>query len=206
MRLGGTRAIHVNVRVIATTAAKVEQRVEDGTFRRDLYYQFGAFHIHFPPLRERAEDIPLLARRLLDRLAGRFGHSLEIDDAVLATLQEYAWPGNGRELASVLERAAAYCQDRVIRVHDLPPAVRSGWILPPNHAIPQPVQSLTEAEREAIMRAGWAHQGQMARMAKSLGISRTTLWRKMRQFNLEAGYFKRLARRGAGVSPNGHNP
>ncbi len=204
MRLGGTRAIPVDVRLIATTTVDLEQRVADGTFRRDLLFRFGVFMIQLPPLRERPQDMPLLIERMLEPLSQRFQQPLALDKAALQKLQRYPWPGNGRELASVLERAAAHCDGPLIQVDDLPIALRDEWLIQPDHALAQPVQTLAEAERTAILRAGWAHQGHISHMAESLGVSRTTLWRKLNQFNLDAEYFKQSLPDMMLPLPNGH--
>ncbi len=190
MRLGGTRPIPIDVRIIAATSADLEQRVAEGSFRSDLYYRFGVFSIAVPPLRGRAEDIPLLVERFLARISKQMDRSARIDDAALEVLMHYPWPGNMRELESVLVRAVALGDDYVIHVDDLPASVRNGRVLTPDSPRPQPVLSLAEAEREAIIRVGWACQGQVTSMAQQLGISRTTLWRKMKRLKLDPQHFK----------------
>jgi transcriptional regulator of acetoin/glycerol metabolism len=191
MRLGGTRPIPVDVRVIAATSVDLEARVAEGSFRSDLYYRFGVFIIDLPPLRERVEDIPLLVERFLARITQQMDCPAFITDEALETLSRYPWPGNIRELENVLERAVAASKDGLIRVPDLPALVRDGRALVPGTLHPQPVHSLAEAEREAIIRAGWACQGQVSVMANHLGISRTTLWRKMKSWNIDPQDFKR---------------
>jgi transcriptional activator for dhaKLM operon len=191
MRLGGTRPIPVDVRIIAATSTDLEQRVAEGSFRADLYYCLGVFIIDLPPLRERVEDIPLLVERFLARITERMDRPAFIDEEALAVLKRYPWPGNVRELENVLERALTLSEDGVIRVKDLPTSVRDGRALTPNSPFPQPVLSVAEAEREAIIRAGWACRGRVTSMAQQLGISRTTLWRKMKRLNIDPREFKR---------------
>ena len=190
MRLGGTRAIPIDVRIIAATSADLEERVAEGSFRSDLFYRFGVFIIDLPPLRERIEDVPILVERFLARITQKMDIAAFITDKALEVLSQYPWPGNVRELEQVLERAVAASTDGMIRTQDLPQAVRQGRSWPPGVLRPQPVLSITEAEREAIIRAGWACQGQVTTMAQQLGISRTTLWRKMKRYDITPQDFK----------------
>lgn len=189
MRLGSSRPLPVDVRIIAATSANLEDAVADGAFISHLYYRFGVFNIHIPPLRERQEDIPQLAQRFLARVK-RSDAAYELDESCLEVLRRYPWPGNVRELEMVLERALHMSQSDVIRVVDLPEVVRSGRVVTAKSPKPAPVLSAAEAEREAIIRAGWACQGKVTAMSEQLGIGRTTLWRKMKQMNISAEYFK----------------
>jgi transcriptional activator for dhaKLM operon len=189
MRLGSVRPIPVNVRIIAATTADLEKLVAEGHFISHLYYRFGVFNIELPPLRERPEDIPLLSERFLARISQRDGQATWIDDEATAVISRYPWPGNVRELESILERAHNHSHDNTIHLADLPEAIRRGRVMSGSpHA--EPVLTAVEAEREAIIRAGYAYQGQLTDMAKSLGIGRTTLWRKMKRYNLDPEQFK----------------
>lgn len=190
MRLGGTRAIPVDVRIIVATAADLEARVAEGSFRSDLYYRFGVFAIELPPLRERVEDIPVLVDRLLARIGTHTGRRPILTDEALKTLIQYPWPGNVRELENVLERIIVHTDETAIRAEHLPRKVRTGRILSRDHVRPQPVLSMVEAERQAIVRAGYACSGKVTEMAETLEISRTTLWRKMKTFNIDPQRFK----------------
>ncbi|MFQ5340164.1 MAG: dihydroxyacetone kinase operon transcriptional regulator DhaR [Anaerolineae bacterium] len=190
MRLGGTRPIPIDLRIIAATSADLEQRVAEGSFRSDLYYRFGVFKIMVPPLRDRVDDIPLLVERFLTRITKQMNCPARIDDEALALLKRYPWPGNVRELETVLVRAVALGEHEDVHVEDLPAVVRNGRILTPGSLRPEPVLTLVEAEREAIIRVGWACRGQVTSMAQELGISRTTLWRKMKRLNLDPQHFK----------------
>ncbi len=190
MRLGSTRPIPVDVRIIASSTANLEQLVAEGTFISHLYYRFGVFNIAVPPLRERPEDIPVLAARFLSRFAQKNGQETYIDDEALQILRRYPWPGNVRELESVLERALHQSDDSQITAAVLPAAVRQGRVVTAASPQAQPVLSVKEAEREAILQAGWACQGRVTEMAKHLGIGRTTLWRKMKRFNISSDDFK----------------
>lgn len=189
MRLGSTRAIPVDVRIIAASSSDLETEVEDGNLRSDLYYRFGVFTIEMPPLRERVEDIPLLVKRFLRR-SRHAGRHIEISDEALEILMQYPWPGNIRELENVLERALVHTDDGCLTPNNLPNAIRNRHALTPNSPNPQPVLSFAEAERQAIIRAGYAYNGKVTEMAQKLGIGRTTLWRKMKQFELDPDTFK----------------
>lgn len=188
-RLHAQRTTHVNVRIIATTALNIDQLVEMHGFLPQLYYLFNVFHLHIPPLRERREDIVRLTERFLER-AGEDERRYQIEDSVLDILQRYPWPGNVRELESVIERAVMNAADDTIRIIDIPENVRTGHSLKPDSGIPQQVFSLVEAEREAIIRAGWAYCGVLSEMAEALGINRSTLWRKLKQHRMYADDFK----------------
>jgi transcriptional activator for dhaKLM operon len=191
MRLHSTRLIPVDVRIIASTTANLEQLVTETSFLRQLYYAFGVFNFNLPPLRERMEDIPLLAERFLSRISPNHDKALQLDGEALAVLLRYPWPGNVRELENALERAANHTLDGTIHIVDLPEVVRSGRVLETNSPAPQPIVTTAEAEREAIIRAGWACQGRVTEMAQQLGIGRTTLWRKLRRWHITPDQFKR---------------
>ncbi|GAB4573809.1 MAG: dihydroxyacetone kinase operon transcriptional regulator DhaR [Anaerolineae bacterium] len=192
MRLGSTYPIPVNVRIIATTSADLERAVAEGNFSTDLYYRFGVFNIHIPPLRERVEDIPFLVRRYLDRIAqeNNSPNQIAIEQAALDALCQYPWPGNVRELESALERAFNNKRGNIIRLSDLSDTIRRGRLVTPRSPLAAPVLTVTEAEREAILRAGWASHGKITEMARLLGMSRTTLWRKMKQYDLTPEDFR----------------
>jgi len=190
MRLGSSRSIPVDVRIIGATSDDLEKLVAAGHFVSHLYYRFGVFNITIPPMRERTEDIPLLAERFLARISLRDGRAAWIDDEATAVLRRYPWPGNVRELESILERALHHSSDNIIHVADLPETIRSGRLVIANSPQAEPVLTTIEAEREAIIRAGWACQGRLTEMSQQLGIGRTTLWRKMKRFNLSPGQFK----------------
>lgn len=190
LRLGGTRPIPVNVRIIASTSAHIERLVQEGSFRADLYYRFGVFVIEVPPLRFRAEDVPILVRQFLERMSRQIGCEITVTPEAMSLLTQYPWPGNVRELESLLERLVTVDGRRRIRPQDLPHAVRQCHALGETASTPEPVLSLAEMEREAIMRAGWAYRGHVTRMAEHLGISRTTLWRKMKEMGISPKMFK----------------
>jgi transcriptional activator for dhaKLM operon len=191
MRLGSVRPIPVDVRIIAATTENLEQLVAEGHFISHLYYRFGVFNITIPPLRERIEDLPLLAERFLARITVSYNKASWIDDGALVVLRRYPWPGNVRELENVLERAIRHSSDDTIHLTDLPDVVRHGRVMAAASPQPLPALSVADAEREAIIRAGWACQGRVTEMAQQLGIGRTTLWRKMKRLNIIPVHFKR---------------
>lgn len=190
LHLGGNQPIPVNVRIIVATSEDLEQLVGEDSFLSHLYYRFGVFNIPISPLRHRSDDIPLLAERFLARITQRDSRAVWIDDAALEALRRYPWPGNVRELESALERAVYQSRDGVIRLINLPEAIRQRRVITDHSQRTQPVLSVTEAEREAIIRAGWACHGRVSEMARHLQIGRTTLWRKMKRHNISPAQFK----------------
>jgi len=189
IRLGGKSVIPVDVRLIASSHVPLEDRVADGSLRSDLLFRLSSFVILISPLRDRPEDIPDLLTRMLDRLSAQIGHGVRLSTPAQAALEAYPWPGNVRELESVLERAALLCDGEPIRLEHLPTTVRERRAIVPGKALTEPVRSLSEAERAAILNAARATGGNLTRTAQLLGIGRTTLWRKMREFGLSVDDF-----------------
>ncbi len=190
MRLNSTRPIPVNVRIIATIQPNPHELVSEGMLIPELYYRLSIYHFILPPLRQRLEDVSVLAHAFVQRGLRRQGRQATLADDALAALCRYPWPGNVRELEGILERALMHSQGDVIRLLDLPERVRKGRVMRPSSPDPQPLMTVDEAEREAIIRAGWACQGRVAEMAEALGVGRTTLWRKLKRFNLSPADFK----------------
>jgi transcriptional regulator of acetoin/glycerol metabolism len=183
MRLGAKHAIPVNVRIVASTEVNLDDLVIDGGFRTDLYYRLRSFHIHTTPLRERREDIPILVRQKLMLLSSQIGQSLSFSEEAVEALSLYQWPGNIRELESMLDRAVAISEDTTIGVEHLPTSLLADHTGQPG-VEQEPVVSMAEAERRAIVNAGRATGGNLTQAAAVLGIGRTTLWRKMNTMNL----------------------
>ena len=183
-RVGGEETLHVDVRVIAATNRDLKEEIERGRFREDLYYRLNVVHIHVPPLRERQADIALLAAGFLKEFAAENGKDLVgIKPAALTALRRYSWPGNVRELQNSMESAVVMARGSAIELHDLPPAVRSAEDEP---AIRLLLGSTLDQGERAIIRATLSHQqGNKSRTAEVLGISRKTLHRKMREYELE---------------------
>ncbi|MCG3137546.1 MAG: Transcriptional regulatory protein ZraR [Phycisphaerae bacterium] len=179
-RLGDTRERVVDVRLVAATLCDLPQMVSQKKFREDLFYRLNVLPWQLLPLSERREDIPLLIQHFLDRHAKRTGQPRRLTPEALVALQAYDWPGNVREMANVIERAATFCDDYDIKVTHL------GLGLPAGVATPEGMSSrLTDIERDHILRVLEAHQGNKLAAAKALGISRMKLYRKLEDYNVE---------------------
>jgi DNA-binding NtrC family response regulator len=175
-RVGGNEPIPVNLRLIAATNRDLRKRVEDGTFREDLYYRLNGVTIAVPPLRERGADIPLLAHEFMQRYAAAAGKSLEgFAPEALALLSGYRWPGNVRELEHAVERAVALARSAVILPEDLPPEIRAETARAPE--LPAPRMTLEEVKRWYVSAVLEETGGNKVRAADLLGIDRRTLYR-----------------------------
>ena len=187
-RLGSNRPLAVDIRVLAATNLDPLQAVQDGKLREDLYYRLNVFRIDLPPLRERRDDIELLARHFLQ------SRHLQLDAAALQALQEYAWPGNVRELANILERAAIMCSGDTITLRQLPADLlqKSADITPApagdsETELPKLPDAVTALEKSLIQAALMQTQGNKSKAAKLLGISERSLWYKLGTYsNVEA--------------------
>ena len=179
-RVGGTQTVRVNTRVIAATNRNLADHVRRGAFRADLFFRLNIFPIEVPPLRERREDIPLLAQHFIREFSGRLGRRVEqIDPRALERLVGYAWPGNVRELANILERAVILCQGPVLLPAHL------AWTTATPAA--EDVCTLEEAERRHILKALEQSGGVLAGpqgAAQLLGLNRSTLWSRMRKLGI----------------------
>jgi transcriptional regulator with PAS, ATPase and Fis domain len=178
--LGATDAVHADVRVVAATNRDLKQMVEAGTFRLDLFYRLNVVRLVLPALRDRAEDIPLLAEHFVDRLNRLQGRRVSgISDAVLSVLGRQPFPGNVRELENVIERAFVLCGSGPIEVTHLPDEMQADVAAPADSGSP-----LQRAEAEALHAALLKHRGNRGEVAQELGIHRATLYRKMREHGL----------------------
>jgi two-component system, NtrC family, response regulator HydG len=174
-RVGGTEALQANFRLVCATHRNLEEMLAEGTFRQDLYYRISIFPIHLPPLRERREDLGLLADTLLQRIFPEKTPRLSTE--ALACLQNYSFPGNIRELRNLLERAALLCDSGVIYPRHLPSACTCQ---PVDKPLPDTVVSLQEMENHYLRWAAQHHKGDRAALAQSLGMSERTLYRRLR--------------------------
>ncbi len=181
-RVGESTSRVSRARVVAATNVDLRTAVANGRFRDDLYYRLRVVPIEIPPLRARREDVEPLARALLARVAARQGRSLRLSPDAMRALLDYDWPGNARELENALEYAVAVCRGQTILPEDLPElsAVRRPSATPPAAASMQP-----RSESDPLRAALEAHRWRRAEAARALGISRSTLWRKMREAGLE---------------------
>ena len=182
-RVGENTPRSVNVRFIAATNKDLAKEVEKGTFRQDLFFRIRVVAVRLPPLRDRQDDIPLLANHFLAELASRAGKPVrELSPGALDILRQYPWPGNIRELRNVLEHAIIMAEGEVVRENDLPAFLRT--VAPTNGTVDLGEISLGELERRHIQ-ALVEKKSDLGTVAKILGIGRTTLWRKMKEYGLQ---------------------
>ena len=186
-RVGGEQAVKVDVRVIAATHRDLEQMVRDGRFREDLYYRLRGATLAVPALRERTSDLPAMIKAFLAEASlGRRARTLTVTPEAMRVLAAYPWPGNVRELRSEVHRWSVFCDDEVAPA-DLAPEIRgvrpARKAAAPSRAVTLAV-AVAEAEQHAIRAALKAHDGNLLRTAKALGIERNTLKRKLRAFGL----------------------
>jgi DNA-binding NtrC family response regulator len=180
-RLGDVRERFVDVRLIAATNRDFRKLVRQKTFRDDLYFRISAISLSVPSLHERVEDIPLLARQLLDHVSADLGvHSVEISDEAMRYLQSYPWPGNIRELRNILERAVLLGDQKLLTAKDLHFDVR----LDSDSFDDGTIATLEEVERTQIERALRILGGQVPEAAKRLGIPRSSLYNKIKQYRI----------------------
>jgi DNA-binding NtrC family response regulator len=186
-RVGGTKTIELDVRVISASNRDLDQMVAENSFRQDLFYRLVVFPIELPPLRERREDIALLVEHFIAKYARDAGKRISgVDQGALAALQSHDWPGNVRELENVIHRSLLIADGPDLVVDDLPPGFGSGPPTPSAQpSAPTSVaMSLEELEQKAIMRALERHGGNLSDVARQLGIGRSTLYRKLEQYGL----------------------
>ena len=182
-RIGGSTTLPVNVRVIAATNQNLEHAIQQGTFREDLFYRLSAFPISIPPLRERREDIPLLANHFIEKCATRMGKSISgLSNAALRVLLQYDWPGNVRELENAIERAALLETTGVLQAGNFPSELSP--LLAAQSDQPTGILPLEKVEHQAIAHALEASDHNVTRAAQALGINRATLYRKLKRYDL----------------------
>jgi len=184
--VGSNSNVTVDVRVIAATNRDLEAAYRDGTFRKDLYFRLNVVTVHLPALRDRRSDIPMLVHHFLDRYAQ--GANLQVTSAAMKSLLHYDWPGNVRELENCVARAVTLGDHHIIDVQDLPPAIRteqpSATPMSPQDSASISTTALAEMERMTILRVFEQANGDKALAGKMLGISRATLYRKLKRYNI----------------------
>ena len=185
IRVGGTRPIPLDVRILSATSKDLKMAVENGAMRSDFFFRINVFNIHLPPLRERREDIPLLVYHILHRLQDQGSARIDaVSEQALSLLTGYTFPGNVRELENILERAVAVCRDKIIRASDLPPDLveldLQDYRRPEGN-----LMTLEELEQDYITHVLKQTGGYRRQTADILGIDRASLWRKMKKFGLE---------------------
>lgn len=186
-RVGGTKTISLDVRVIAATNKDLEQMIENESFRRDLYYRLNVFPLNIPPLRERKDDIIPLSRVILEKLNKHCGNIVSLSADVIKILQQHNWPGNIRELQNVLEHANIIRTDDEIKIRDLPK-----YILPSNDKLD--VKNLEDfnlkenigmLEKEMIKESLLRNGNNKSKAIRELGISRRAFYEKISKYQLE---------------------
>ena len=201
-RVGDDAERRTNARIIAATHRDLRRAVAAGTFREDLYYRLRVFPVELPPLRARREDIEPIARLLLSRAGARTGRALRFSPDALRALLSHDWPGNVRELENALEYAATVCKGQTLQPEDLPPEIGASAAaraepVAAHPLAPSPATAALLAaaaarrvdpheERASLQAALDAHRWNRADTAKALGLSRSTLWRRMRALGLLA--------------------
>ena len=181
--VGSTERRHIDVRIIAATNRDLETAIRTGNFRQDLYFRLNVVQIKLPPLRERKSDIPLLVTSFLEKFANPRGESRSISEEAMRQLVAYDWPGNVRELENSIERAVALGSGPIVHVGDLP----SNLQYPTTERAPEKDEllPLEELERRAILRMLRETSGDKLAAARMLGIGKTTLYRKLKQYHME---------------------
>jgi DNA-binding NtrC family response regulator len=183
-RVGGTEEISVDVRVIAATRSGLLEQVREGRFRDDLYYRLNVIRVSIPPLRDRREDIPLLARHFLERFALELRRDVQdLSEDALASLMNYGWPGNVRELENAIERALVTCRSRVLEAGDF--AFLGTEATGRTPGVGMPLLPLREVEKHAIEEALRRCDGNVAEAARVLDIDRSSLYDRMKRHAIE---------------------
>ncbi len=188
-RLGNPHSIEIDARIIAATNRNLEHEIEIGRFRKDLYYRVNVITVDIPPLRDRREDIRLLAETFLERVGGEIGRKLGFESEAITAIERYAWPGNVRELENAIERGAALCEGDAICLEDLPDSIlsagrsdrlREAW----RNGRGGFEETVGRFERELILEALERQRWNQTRAAEDLGITRRLLKLKMDRFEI----------------------
>lgn len=181
--VGSTKQVSINVRILAATNRDLEQAVAQGTFRRDLYFRLNVLSLRIPALRERRQDIPLLAEHIMERLSRSSAQERTLSDDALKAMLAYDWPGNVRELENCLERACAFTSDPVIHASDLPTDVHgANSTLPVRGDCSAKILPIADLEKQTILQTITQLNGDKLLAARLLGIGKTTLYRKLKEY------------------------
>jgi len=195
--VGATHRVPIKARIVAATNRDLAAMVEKGTFRKDLFYRLNVVNLRLPSLRDRREDIPLLAAHFLDRISREHGTKFTLSDEALRTMMRHDWPGNVRELENSVERACTMSSGPVLQLGDLPTQLQQEGLdarraataaagvngSGGEHAAPE-LETLADLEREAILGAIRTLNGDKLKAAKLLGIGKTTLYRKLKEYGI----------------------
>ncbi len=192
--LGGSHAVPIKARILAATHQDLPAMVEQGRFRRDLYYRLNVVKLTLPPLRDRKEDIPLLAAHFLERNSRETGRAFRLSAETLAFLAEYPWPGNVRELSNAIDRACNLCSGTMIEMGEMTTVIQDAWMHARTSPRPAPrengcapaVETLAEMEKRAILSTLDQVKGDKLLAARLLDIGKTTLYRKLKEYGVTA--------------------
>ena len=192
--VGATHRVPIKARIVAATNRDLAVMVEKGTFRKDLFYRLNVVNLRLPSLRDRREDIPLLAAHFLDRISREHGTKFTLSDEALRTMMRHDWPGNVRELENAVERACTMSSGPVLHLGDLPTQLQQQGLdarrtaaatgEPSDEGGQPELKTLAEMEREAILGAIRTLNGDKLQAAKLLGIGKTTLYRKLKEYGI----------------------
>ncbi len=194
--MGAGERSPMRARLLAATSRDLRLLVEQGRFRKDLYYRLNVVSLRLPPLRERRPDVPLLATHFLDRIGKEYGKRFELSDEALRVLDEYEWPGNVRELENALERACSYASGTVVQLGDMPTQLQEFRLQQRRLTVPlrevlqaaaadaNAVTSLADMEKQAILDTIRRLGGDKLQAAQLLGIGKTTLYRKLKEYGI----------------------
>ncbi len=189
-RLGGTEPIKVDVRIIAATNRNLEDLVEKGLFREDLYYRLSVFPIFIPPLRERPTDIIPLAEHFLEKYSALYGKNIKrLSSPAIDLLMQYHWPGNVRELENAIERAVLICDEEVIRSYHLPPSLQTAKSSDTRARLTL-AEAVEKVERELIVEALKETRGNQSRAADLLGTTLRILNYKIKKYGINPKLFR----------------
>ena len=214
-RVGGTESVRVDVRIVAATHRILEEEVKKGRFRADLFYRLNVIRIDLPPLRERTEDIPLLAMHFLEKHHPHKGKPvIEMATDAMQALLVHTWPGNVRELENAIKAGIALADGSILHRDDLPESVaprlsplpRSSSLLDVERSLPDLTGDLIgQVEREYFVRLLLQYKGNVARCARHSGLSRRSVTQKLQKYGLERAEFKRTQRQGSFDRANWHD-
>lgn len=192
--VGATHRVSINVRILAATNRDLAAMVEQGRFRKDLFYRLNVVNLRIPALRERREDIPLLAAHFVERMGREKNVAYKLSDDALKTMMDYEWPGNVRELENSIERACALASTPLLQLGDLPTQLQNFRLLSRRALLPgEPVAGqvsegvvpLAELEKQAILSTIQKLEGDKLAAARLLGIGKTTLYRKLKEYGID---------------------
>ena len=179
MRVGGSKIIPIDVRIISSSNQDLFLLTKEGKFREDLYYRLSTIIINVPPLRERKDDIPILVRYFCNRIKP----GVEVDKNVLEVFYNYNWPGNIRELENIIERAILVCKNNKITINEISENIKHVKTNNSNFMNNKAV-SLMDFEKEAFLKALEDAKGNISKASKILGIDRSTLYRKIKKYKI----------------------